>query len=259
MVTNTEATVRAYQAALELARVDLDRRKRLFSEGVIPRQELDQSQTNFDATRAQLEAMQAGVRQQQVQLRYYTVHAPSAGAVGDIPVRVGDRVTPQTLLTTLDSGGELEAYIEIPAEKSAAVKLGSPVEIVGDDPKSNVHTRVSFVSPRVDPAAQTLLVKAGVPARAAFRNAQQVRARVFWGERQAPLIPVTAVTRLGGQYFAFVADPQGGQMVAHQRSIRVGDMIGNDYVVLDGIKPGERIIVSGTQILADGTLVQPQL
>ena len=259
VVTNQEATERAQRAALELARVDLERKKKLFSEGVIARQDLDQSQSAYDSARAQVDAMQAGVRQQQVQLRYYTVHAPTAGAVGDIPVRVGDRVTVATVLTTLDSGGELEAYVEIPAEKAAAVKVGTPVEIVGDEPTSDVRSTVSFVSPRMDSSTQTLLVKAPVPTHGgAFRNDQLVRARVFWAERQAPLIPVTSVTRLGGQFFAFVAEQKDGQTVAHQRSIKVGDLVGDSYVVLDGIKPGDRIIVTGTQTLADGVPVAPQ-
>ena len=51
---------------------------------------------------------------------------------------------------------------------------------------------------------------------------------------------------------------ENGQLVAHQRNITLGDLIGNDYVVLSGIKPGEKIIVSGTLVLADGAPVQPQ-
>ena len=96
-----------------------------------------------------------------------------------------------------------------------------------------------------------------VPPRAGLRNDQQVRTRVFWAQRQAPLVPVTSVTRLGGQFFIFVAETDKGQTVAHQRAIRVGDLIGNDYVVLEGLKPGEKVIVSGTQLLADGTPVAP--
>jgi hypothetical protein len=63
---------------------------------------------------------------------------------------------------------------------------------------------------------------------------------------------VTAVSRLSGKIFAFVAEGQGQQMVARQKVIEVGDVVGNDYVVLDGIHPGDKIIVSGVQMLADG-------
>jgi hypothetical protein len=90
-----------------------------------------------------------------------------------------------------------------------------------------------------------------------FRNAQQVHSRVVWSEQKRPMIPVTAVSRLSGKIFAFVAEGQGPQAVARQKLIQVGDVVGNDYVVLEGIKPGDKIIVSGVQMLADGMPVVP--
>jgi hypothetical protein len=64
---------------------------------------------------------------------------------------------------------------------------------------------------------------------------------------------VLAVSRINGQYFAFVAERSGAATVAKQRLLHVGDLIGNSYAVLDGIKPGDHIIVEGTQILGDGS------
>ena len=66
------------------------------------------------------------------------------------------------------------------------------------------------------------------------------------------------LSRISGQHFAFVAEDEKGALVARQRALRVGEIVGNDYVVLDGIKPGERVIVSGTQFLVDGAPVSPQ-
>jgi len=187
------------------------------------------------------------------------VKAPSAGIIGDIPVRVGDRVTVATELTTLDKTGELEAYISVPSEKSGSVKLGTPVEIV--DESGNVATKaaVTFVSPRVDPATQLLLVKALIPnADRRLRTDQLVHARVVYSEEKRVLIPVTAIIRLSGQPFAYVAETSGGKTVAKQRPVKLGDVVGNDYVILDGIKPGELLIITGTQMLGDGAPVTPQ-
>src|SRR6266571_1888907 len=258
-VNNQEATVKSKQAAHELNRVELERRKKLFASGVISRAELDQAQTAYEASKSDVEALQASVHEQQVQLKYYTVRAPMAGVVGDIPVRVGDRVTNQSVLTTVDTAGELEAYISVPADRAGKARQGKPVEILAEGGEAAVRTSISFVSPRVDSESQTLLLKAPVPNRDhRLRNDQVVRARVFWGERQAPLIPMSAVTRLGGQFFAFVVEGQGKQAIARQKVIQVGEIVDNKYIVLDGIKPGERIITSGIQVLADGTTVAPQ-
>lgn len=258
-VNNQEAGLKSKQAVMQQAAVDLDRKKQLFTQGIIAKADLDTAQHTYDAAKADAEALEASIREQQVQLHYYTVRAPSAGVIGDIPVHVGDHVSSQTMLTTIDPGGALEAYINVPAEKSGALRMGMPVDIVDDEGKPLVRTRVSFISPHVDTDSQTLLIKTQVPnPQRSFRNAQQVHARVVWAEKQAPVIPLVAVTRLSGKMFAFVAESQGQQAVARQRVIQVGDMVGNDYVVLDGIKAGDKVIVSNVQMLADGMPVVPQ-
>jgi RND family efflux transporter MFP subunit len=258
-VNNQEAAYQSQQATVRQAAIDLDRKKQLYAQGILAKADLDAAQHTYDAAKANADALQASIREQQVQLHYYTVRAPSAGVIGDIPVHVGDHVTTQTVLTTLDPGGALEAYINVPAEKSSALRLGMAVDIVDDSGNRLVRTRVSFISPHVDTDSQTLLVKTQVPnPERKFRNAQQVHARVVWSERSVPMIPVTAVSRLSGKIFAFVAEGNGQQAVARQRVITVGDLVGNDYVVLDGIKPGDKIIVSNVQMLVDGMPVMPQ-
>jgi multidrug efflux pump subunit AcrA (membrane-fusion protein) len=67
------------------------------------------------------------------------------------------------------------------------------------------------------------------------------------------------VLRVNSQSFVFVAEPgKGGSLVARQRPIRVGPIADNDYTVLDGLKPGERIVVSGVQKLIDGAPIEAQ-
>lgn len=258
-VVNQEAAHKAKLATMELNRVDLERKKKLYAAGVIAKADLDTAQTAYDASRADADALEAAIREQRVQLRYYTVNAPTAGVVGDIPVKVGDHVTNQTMLTTLDHGSQLEAYVYLPAEKSGQIRLGMPVDLLDDAGKTVVRTKIFFISPRVDPESQTLLVKTQVPnPEMKFRNAQQVHASVVWSEQKLPVIPVTAVSRLSGKLFAFVAEGEGQQAVARQRVIEVGDLVGNNYAVLSGIKPGDKIIVSNVQMLADGMPVIPQ-
>lgn len=257
-VTNQEATLKSKQATMVQAGTDLERKKQLFAAGVIAKADLDLAQNTYDAAKADADASSAGIREQQTQLHYYTVRAPSDGIIGDIPVHVGDHVSATTMLTTVDSGGTLEAYVNVPAEKSGSLRMGQPVDIVDDEGKT-LRTRITFISPHVDTDSQTLLVKTQLsnPDRR-FRNAQQVHARVVWSERNTPVIPVTAVSRLSGKMFAFVAEGQGQQAVARQRVIQVGDLVGNDYVVLDGIKPGDKVIVTSVQMMVDGMPVIPQ-
>ena len=179
--------------------------------------------------------------------------------MGDIPVHVGDRVTTTTVLTTVDKPGSLEAYIYVPVERAPQLKMKLPVQIVDTAGKVVADSRISFISPEVDTATQSVLVKATVTNhQEKLRTLQFIRARVVWGTHPQPVVPVLAVSRIGGQYFAFVAEEQKGMLVAHQRPLTLGDMVGNDYAVLDGVKPGDKVVVSGTQFLVDGVPVIPQ-
>lgn len=257
---NTQQDTRAAKvAALQYAKQQYDRVQGLKSSGVVSQQELDQAKSALDAAQADLNSVESQVREQQAELRYYRVTAPAAGIVGDIPVRVGDRVTVGTLLTTVDSPGIMEAYISVPVERAAQLKAGLPVRILDSTGSVLAESHITFVSPQVDDQTQTVLVKAGIAnATGTLRPAQFIRARVVWGTRDGPVVPVLAVSRISGQYFAFVAEQEKDGLVARQRPVKVGEIVGNDYVVLEGIKEGDRVIVSGTQFLRDGVPVSPQ-
>jgi RND family efflux transporter MFP subunit len=249
-------TLAAKQAELVWDQQEFERNSGLYDAKVISKQALDQAKTNLDQAKAQLQALQAQVRQETVQLHYYLVTAPSAGIVGDIPVRVGDRVTTTTSLTTVDKPGSLEAYVYVPIERSSQLRPNLPVQIIDQSGSVIAESRINFISPQVDSTTQTVLIKAPIANNNdKLRNAQFIHARIVWGSQDRTVVPVLAVSRLGGQYFAFVAEQQDGKTVAHQKPLRVGDMTGNNYVVLEGIKPGDKIIVSGTQFLIDGAPV----
>jgi len=261
MVNSQEATRLAQESNLNLARVNLERAKKLAEAGVIAKSDLDNAQTNYDTAVAQLKSLEHQVEQQRVELRYYKVSAPMNGVVGDIPVRVGDRVVVSTLLTTVDEPGALEAYLYIPAARSKDLRIGLPVKLLDEAGTVRTESQITFISPQVDPETQTVLAKAGVPNPKAtnLRIAQQVRAQVVWGNASGLVVPVLGVTRINGQFFVFVAEKEAKGTIARQRGVKVGEIIGNDYAVLDGLKPGDHLIVSGTQFLQDGAAVSEQI
>lgn len=252
-VKSQEAARLAQQANVSYAKVQLDRAQKLFDGGVVAKQDLDQAQTTYNSAEKQLESLEAQEHEQQVELHYYSVLAPTGGIVGDVPVRVGDRVTTTTLLTTVDEPGSLEAYIAVPVENAKNLRMGLPVQLLDPTGALIGETHVDFISPQADPSTQSVLAKATVSnPRDLLRTAQFTRARVIWGTYQAPTIPVLAVSRINGQYFAFVAETSGRGAVARQRALHLGDLLGNSYAVEDGIKPGDHVVVEGTQMLADG-------
>jgi RND family efflux transporter MFP subunit len=259
-VNSQEASRSAQEANLRYAKISLERAQKLFAAGVISKQEMDNAQTGYDAALAQVKSLDEQVKQQKVELRYYGVSSPMEGIVGDIPVHVGDRVTVSTLLTTVDEPGALEAYIYVPAERAKDLKVGLPVRLLDTGGNPISETRITFVSPQVETDTQTVLAKATIEnSQGKLRIAQQVRAQITWGSHQGPVIPVLAVLRINGQFFAFVAVNEGKGTIARQRALKLGDTIGNDYAVLEGLKPGDHVIVSGTQFLHGGAPVAEQI
>lgn len=260
IVKSEDAARAAQEAGVRNAKILLERAQKLFDAGVISRQDLDNLQTSYDSAAAQLKSLEHQVQQQNVELQYYRITAPMDGLVGDIPVRVGDRVSVSTLLTTLDEPGALEAYIYVPASRALDLRLGLPVRLLDENGSTVAETVVTFVSPQVDSETQTVLAKAAVGhTKANLRVAQQVRAEVFWASRQNVVIPILSVQRVNGQFFGFVASKEEKYTIARQRLLRLGETVGNDYAVLDGIHAGDHLIVSGLQFLQDGVPVTEQI
>jgi RND family efflux transporter MFP subunit len=252
-VSSQEASRVAQEANLRYAKVQLEREKKLFEAGVVSKQEYDNAQTTYDSAAAQLNSLAEQVKTQRVELRYYGVTAPFEGIVGDIPVRIGDRVQVTTVLTTVDEPGTLEAYIYVPADRARDLKPGLPVRLLDVAGNSLTDTRIGFISPQVDTDTQTVLAKANIEnANGKLRVAQQMRAQITWGSREGLVIPILSVSRINGQFFAYVVSSEGKGSVARQRLLKVGEPVGNNFAVLDGLKAGDHIIISGTQFLQDG-------
>ena len=246
------------KASLDYNRAEEDRQRQLFKAGVVSRDAYEQAMQNLGTTTGAYNAAVEGTHSQQQQLAYYQIRAPFAGIVGDVPVHQGDYVSPTTLLTTVDENSGLEAYIYIPTDRASQVKTGLPVELVDTAGNPVTKSTISFLSPQVDNGTQTILAKAEIPSGTTLiRNQQLVKARVIWSMAPATVIPVLAVSRIGGQAFVFVAAPNGHGFVAHQVSVTLGDAIGNTFPVLSGLHAGDKVITSGLQMLVEGAPVQP--
>ena len=252
------ATERQKKALYDYNTVELDRQHKLFDAGVISRDVWDQAQQSYANTKADYESAVSLRKTQEEQLAYYTVKAPFDGIVGDVPVHVGDYVSSSTVLTTVDENKDLEAYVYVPTEHAAEVKLGMQVELYDTGGKLLEKSRADFVSPQVDSTLQGILVKAPIHStREMVRNAQLIKARVIWNTKPMAVIPVLAVTRLAGQTFVFVARQQQGKYVATQVPVVLGDTVGNTYSISSGLSAGDKVIVSSTQFLVNGMPVMP--
>ena len=183
-VASLQSLRAARDSDVTLARQQAQRTKTLLDAGASSQQEYDQAIAAQKSAEAQLKAIDDQIRQQQNELSYYKVTAPTAGVLGDIPVRVGDRVTKTTMLTTIDTNAGFEIYIAVPVQQAPKLRVGLPVRIMGDSGAVIATEAITFVSPSVDDATQTILAKAAVTSgAAALRTDQFVRVNVVWSNR----------------------------------------------------------------------------
>ncbi|MCM1981944.1 efflux RND transporter periplasmic adaptor subunit [Lyngbya confervoides] len=219
------------------------------------------AQANVMRTRQQRETAIAAANQAQAQLKYYTVVAPITGVVGEINAKVGDLVASSTALLDLTQNQMLEVNIDIPQEDAARLALNLPVQLIDNQGKVLKSGQVSFISPNVNPQTQSVQVKANFSnVGGQLRTNQFITARIIWESRRGVLVPTTAISRLAGKNFVFVAQPYGesscqaeqqgpppapDQLVAVQKPVDLGAIVGNAQEVSAGLNPSERIVTSG--------------
>ncbi|PSB06607.1 efflux RND transporter periplasmic adaptor subunit [filamentous cyanobacterium Phorm 46] len=222
-------------------------------------------QEQIDQAEAQVAQAQAQVRGFEIQLQETAVTAPFAGVIGDIPVKVGDYLKTGDPIATLTENKLLDLRLSIPLERQPQLRLGLPVEMLDNQGKAIAIGQISFISPNVSANSQTILAKATFPNPSGeLLNLQFVKAKVIWKQNPGILVPVTAVTRLGGQTFVFTAQkpeqPQPGTppLIARQKPVKLGTIEGNNYQVIEGLQAGEKIVVAGILNLTDGVPIMAQ-
>lgn len=263
--------------ALQTARADLNE-----VEANIRAQQSTINRTQSGVVRNQrlLEQARADVDEVKAQLQYYTINAPFTGIVGNIPVKVGDYVNDSTQLLTFTQNQRLEVEIAVPLERANDLRPGIRVQLLDAQNKVLQTGRIFFVAPNVDPQAQSVLAKAVFEnSKGQLRADQYTRARVIWATRPGVLVPTSIISRLGGRDFMFVVTPfkdsgckalaqsNGGpsdgqkpepeQLVAAQKPVNLGKIIGNDQEIVEGLSVNDRIVTTGILQLQNCTAIQP--
>lgn len=257
------------KAALNKYEKDVARLKPLAAKRAIPQQDLDNAEASVEVGKASVLSAQARVESAQLDLGYCTVTAPINGLIGAKQVSMGELVGKgqPTLLATMSTLDPIWFYCAISEvqylkAQSETKRLGKdisefPVSLILAD--GSVHPdkgKFVFIDRAVDTKTGTLRV------RAEFHNGQKLlrpgmfgRIRVDLGARpDSILVPERAVAELQGKNFVWLIDPENK---ATQRPVKVGETFDGRVMILEGLKPGDRIVVEGVQKLREGSPVQP--
>ncbi|MBD3885628.1 efflux RND transporter periplasmic adaptor subunit [Phormidium tenue FACHB-886] len=285
-----QSQLRSAQSQYELAQVNNTRYQYLVTQGAVGQSTGDQyattlkvqsdavkqardqvkaEETAIEEANANIRKAEADAATAKVSLNFKQVIAPISGSVGDITLKSGDYVETGQVLTTINQNETFDLQIPIPISRSNELRTGLAVQLLDPNTEKTLSSgTIYFVASKADPTAQSILARARFSnAQGNLRDAQYVKARVVWTTKPGVLVPTTAVATIGGQNFVFTAqdkpdqdktDNSKTQTIAHQIPVTLGAIQGQDYQVVKGLKPGDRVIVSGILRLREGSLVAPQ-
>ncbi|MEH2195739.1 MAG: efflux RND transporter periplasmic adaptor subunit [Nostoc sp.] len=283
ILKSLEAQRSSYVANVQLYQQTYEKYSILAEQGAISRQTRNQfadrlanAKTSLNAIDSRIQAQTANIRQaektlpqanvntQTQQIQSDKITAPFNGTVGNMAVKVGDLVNTSTQLVNITQNRPLELNISVPLQQGLQLRKGMPVEVMNTQGQKLGRSRVFFIAPTANNETPGILVKALFDnPNGQLRADQLVRARLFWNQRPGILIPTTAMTRVGGDTFVYVVEteisPQGlSQQVARQRRVKLGEIKDNNYQVIEGLQPEDKVIISGLLNLRDGVAIVPE-
>jgi membrane fusion protein (multidrug efflux system) len=250
---------------------DLARARPLTEIDALSQRELDAAVAANASSKAQVKAAEAAVTTAELNLGYTQVRSPIDGVMSRALIRIGGVVTAYTtLLTTVYQTDPMYANFSVGEQRLLQVQreLGRPLDqrnpsqrqfriLLADGSEYELPGTMNFVDAAVDLRTDTLALRLTVPNPKQFLHAgQYVRVVVTARERpNALLLPQRAVQILQDKNYVWIVDSAG---TARQRDVKMGQQQGSDWVVEEGLAPGDVVVVDGTQKLKSGTPVQVQ-
>lgn len=263
------------EVTLVRAESDLKRVKPLSEINAVSKRDLDASVAEEGATAAMVEAARAHVRINEIRLGYTRVEAPIDGIIGKTLAKVGEfvgRSPNPVILNTVSSVDSIHVeffltesdYLyfarQIKSDKvKKATRANMPLRLVLSDGSVFEHTgRINFLNREIDVTTGTILVQATFPNPGRMiRPGQFARVRLVVDEiDNMVLVPQRCVTEVQGTYSVMVVDGDGN---VEQRMVQVQDNYRDFFLVSEGLKPGERVVLEGLQRARSGGKVSPEL
>ncbi len=263
------------KTALVYAESDLARIKPLAEENAVSKSDLDAADALYNASIAGVEAAQANLRAANIQLSYTKIYSPISGIIGKTQAKVGDFVGKNPNPVILNTVSNIDTvlvqffitesqylewsrFMQKRDKNKEDKKERAGLELILADGTLYQHKgKIDFVDREVDPTTGALLIQASFPNPEKLLR-PGLFAKVKANTDNIPdgiLIPQRCVTELQGLYSVLVVG-EGNKI--EQREIKAGPTIGAFWLIMEGLKPGEKVVYEGMQSARAGSVVNPQ-
>jgi RND family efflux transporter MFP subunit len=254
------ATLNLAQAQQVEATKDYDRAKALYASDSLTKPDFDRAQARFDSTLAAVDQAKANLHQAQLALQDGDLAAPFSGYIIARNIELGNLAAPGTPAFTIADTSAVKIGFGVPDYAVRRLRLGQQFSIHLQDDPNEYSGRVTSIAASADEKNRVFPVEVTVPNAKHYLKPGMIASLSLTGVQKAPVpsVPLSAVVAdpsSSGRYAVFVASEQSGKWVAHLRAVTLGEAHESD-VAVDGVKPGEKVVVVGAADLKDGDLIR---
>ena len=245
------AQLRSAEAAAELARITLERSKKMLATKVVAESNYDNAEASLKQALAQADAIRAAIAKK-------TIRAPFSGRLGIRQVNIGQIIKEAQAIVSLQALDPIYANFLVPQQQLPLLRLGYPVRITSDGlpPGRVLEGTITAINPDVDATSRNIRIQATVAnSQEELRPGMFAQVNVVLPERKAVLtVPATAVLYAPYSDSVFVVEnaKEGGGKVVHQQFIRLGERRGDFVAVTSGLKAEQTVVSTGVFKLRNG-------
>lgn len=262
-VNQAKAQLSQAQVAAEKAKLDFDRASTLFASQSLTKPDFDGARAQLDSSNAAVEGARAQLAEAETALADCSLRAPMDGVVLKRAIELGSFVGPGTVAFSLADTSSIKVVFGVPDIVLASLRTGQVLAVTTQALRGrNFRGRIDTISPSADPRSRVFDIELLVPNPGNQLKPGMIAALELPGEslpEPLPVVPLAAIVRPKEEpaaYAVAVVEDQGDKQVAHIRKIELGQAYGNTITVAKGIQRGERVIVVGATLVADGEQVR---
>ena len=271
-VDAAQADVAKARTMVANKKADLDRVKPLAAMNALSKRDLDAAQAAHDAAVAELQAAEAGLRTASIEQGYTQITSPIDGVIGISKVLVGDYVGKGTLggsINTVSSLGDMRVRFPVSetelmrfrkrAEADSTLRAGEQFVqlLLADGSLYPTPGRIDLADRSVDPGTGSILVQAVFPnPQRSLRPGQSVKVRVLTDQADnAVMVPQRAVNQLQNLYSVYLLNDSNMVVMT---PVKVGQRVGENWIITEGVKPGQRVALVGNALIDPRVPVVPK-
>lgn len=262
-VAEVRARLAEATAELEKTHLDYERAETLYASHSLTKPDYDSARARHDAAEAKQQGATAALQQAELELRDSTLRAPMDGVLLKRGVEIGSLANPSTLAFVLADTRSMKVVFGVPDLVLPQARPGASMKIFTEaEGAAEVAGRITRVAPFADPQTRLFDIEVTLPnpgnqlKSGMIASLRMPRMRAAESATVVPLSAIVVSKSEPSSYAVYVVEESSGVVTARRRPVRLGDAYGNTIAIAEGIRPGERVIASGTMLLTDGDHVR---